>query len=316
MNKKKILILGASGFLGKNIALSFSNDKKYIVTGTFFKKKIQLSNVKMIKADLTFKKHADRVIQGQDIVIQAAATTSGANDIISKPYIHVNDNAIINAMVTRSCYDFKIKHAIFFSCSIMYRPFIQKPQREQDFRINDIYEGYFGAAHMKIFMEKLCEFYSKLNINKYTVIRHSNIYGPHDKFALEKSHVLAGTINKVFSSKDQVTIWGNGKEKRDLLYISDLINFIKTCIKKQTKKFALFNVGSGKLISVNDLTNKIIKISKKKISSINDLKKKILKTNIFLNCSKAIKELGWRPKVSLDLGIKKTIGWYIYNSKK
>ena len=311
--KKKILILGASGFIGKNIALNLSKNKNYNVIGTYFNNKVSIKNVPMKRVDLTLKKEVDKIIKGKDIVIQAAATTSGAKDIISKPYIHVNDNAIINSMITRSCYDFNTKHIIFFSCSIMYDPFSHKLQKEKDFDPKKIYEGYFGAAHMKVFVEKLCEFYAKLNRNKYTVIRHSNIYGPHDKFSLEKSHVLAGTINKVFSSNDKVKVWGSGKEKRDLLYISDLVNFVKIVIKNQKKNYGLYNIGSEKLISVNKLTDKIINISKKKINKINDLTKKSLKTNICLDCSKAYNEFNWKPKISLDIGIKKTINWYCNN---
>ena len=311
--KKKILILGASGFIGKNLALELSKNKNFQITGTYFKKKTFLKKVKMICVDLTKKENTDKIIKNKDIVIQAAATTSGAKDIISKPYIHVNDNAIINSMVTRSCYDHKTKHVIFFSCSVMYNPYSKKPQKEKDFNPKKIYEKYFGAAHMKIFVENMCEFYSRLKINKYTVIRHSNVYGPYDKFSLEKSHVLAGTINKVFSSKEDVTIWGDGKEKRDLIYVSDLINFVKIIINKQKKIYGLYNIGSGKLISVNKLTEKIIKISKKNIKKINDFSKKTLKTYICLDCSKAQNEFNWKPKISLDIGIKKTINWYCNN---
>jgi len=312
--KKKILILGASGFIGKNIALTLSKNDNYEVTGTYFKNKISLKKITMKKVDLTQKQLADRIIKGKDIVIQAAATTSGAKDIISKPYIHVNDNAIINSIITRSCYDFNTKHIIFFSCSIMYDPFLRKLQKEKDFDPKKIYEGYFGAAHMKVFVEKMCEFYAKLNKNKYTVIRHSNIYGPHDKFSLEKSHVLAGTINKVLHSNDKVKVWGSGREKRDFLYISDLVDFVKIVIKKQKKNYGLYNVGSEKLISVNKLTNKIISISKKKIYRINDLTRKSLKTNICLDCSKARREFNWKSKISLDTGIKKTMNWYYRNT--
>ena len=93
--------------------MEFCKNKNYIVYGTYFKNKTKLRNVKMLKADLTIKKNVDKIIKGKDIIIQAAATTSGAKDIISKPYIHVNDNAIINSMVTRSCFDFQVKHLIF-----------------------------------------------------------------------------------------------------------------------------------------------------------------------------------------------------------
>ncbi len=314
MKKNKLLILGASGFIGKNLAIFFSKKKNFNVTGTYFRKKTHINNVKMLKCDLTKKKEADKLIKNSNIIIQAAATTSGAKDILAKPYIHVNDNAIMNSMITRSAYDHNVKHIIVFSCSIMYQS-SKKPLKETDFNpTNNMYPNYFGAGWMKLFVEKMCEFYSKLGNNKYTLIRHSNIYGPNDKFDLEKSHVLAASINKVINCRNnKISIWGDGKEKRDLLFISDLINFVDLAIKKQKNNYELYNAGSGKLISVNELIKKIIKISGNKIFATNDLTKKTLKTFVCLNCNKARKELGWYPKVSLENGIKKTIDWYLKN---
>ena len=316
MVNKKILILGASGFIGRNLALHFKK-KNYNVVGTYFKNKISLEGVKILKCDLTKKKETDKVIKGADIVIQAAATTSGAKDIINKPYIHVNDNAIINSMVTRACYDYKIKHVIVFSCTVMYKS-SNKKQKETDFNANEeIYYRYFGAGWTKIFIEKMCEFYSRLNQNKYTLIRHSNIYGPYDKFDLEKSHVLGASINKVVNNKrNKVTIWGNGKESRDLLYVSDLVRFVDLAIKNQKNKFELYNVGLGKLISINDLVRKIIKFYDKKIKIKNDLSKQSLSTKVLLDCKKAKKEIKWTPKISLDEGIKKTLQLYLKQTRR
>ena len=120
-----------------------------------------------------------------------------------------------------------------------------------------MYHNYFGGGCIKVFVEKLGEFYSRLNRNKYTLIRHSNIYGPYDKFDLEKSHVFGASINKVVNSSDnKLTIWGKGAEGRDLLYIEDFINFIDCAIKNQTEKYELFNVGLGKGIKIKDLLGK------------------------------------------------------------
>ena len=270
----------------------------------------------MIKCNLTNRNETDRVIKGSDIIIQAAATTSGAKDILEKPYINVNENAIINSMVTRSAYDNKVKHVIVFSCSVMYQS-SKKPLKEKDFDPNlNMYPNYFGAGWMKVFVEKMCEFYAKLGRNKYTLIRHSNTYGPGDKFDLAKSHVLAASISKVANCKNnKVIIWGNGKEERDLLFINDLINFVHLAIKKQKSKYELYNVGSGELISINKLVSKIIKVFGKKITTINDATKKSLKTFVCLDSSKAKKELKWFPKVPLDKGIKITIDWYLKNKK-
>ena len=315
MKKKKLIIFGASGFIGKNILIRFkSKFKNYNIIGTYFRNKPNIKGVKLVKCDLTKPNQVKKIINNANIIIQAAATTSGAKQIILRPYIHVNNNAIMNSVITKLAYDYSVNHLIIFSCTVMYRS-SKKALKENDFNANkEMYPNYFGAGWMKVYVEKLGEFYSRLNRNKYTLIRHSNIYGPHDKFDLDKSHVFGATINKVMNSKKkEVNVWGDGKEGRDLLYIEDLVNFVELAIKNQKARFGLYNVGYGKLISINNLVKKIINISGKKLKIVNDLSKKSLKNSVFLNCEKAKKEIKWKRKFSLDQGIKKTLRWYLKN---
>ncbi len=311
--KRKILVCGSTGFIGRNIAESFAENDDFEVYGTYLKSKpLNNQKIRMIKADLTNKNDVDNAIKGMDIVIQAAATTSGAKDIINKPYYHVTDNTIMNALIFRAAFEHKISHFIFFSCTIMYRS-SDVPVKETDFDANkEIYPAYFGGAWMKVYNEKMCEFYSRISDTKFTVIRHSNIYGPYDKYDLERSHVFGATITKVMTAEegDKIVVWGEGKEERDLLYVSALVDFVKLAIEKQKNKFELFNVGYGSSIAVNDLVKKIIKYSSKNVSIEYDLTKPTIKTKLCLDTTKAKTLLGWEPKVTLDEGIEKTIQWY------
>lgn len=311
---KKILILGASGFIGKNVAFFFSKKKKFKVYGTYLSRKPKLTNVKLVKANLIDRKIVKKITKNKDIVINCAAITSGAKDIVTKPYIHVSDNTVINSNVISACFDNKVKQLILLSCTLMYKSSKYKV-KETDINLNDkIYEKYFGGAWMKIYMEKMSEFFSKISKMKVTIIRHSNIYGPFDKFDLKKSHVFGATITKVLQSKvGKIEVLGEGKEKRDLLYIDDLINFIDLALKKQNKNFAIYNCGYGEYISIKSLVSKIIKISGKNLRIHFNKKFSSIKTFVKLNTNLAKKDLGWQPKVKLDHGIKKTIKWYREN---
>ncbi len=313
MAKIKILVCGSTGFIGRNIAEAFAENDCYEVYGTYLKSEpFKNPKIKMIKADLTDKNDVNNAIKGKDIIIQAAATTSGAKDIINKPYYHVTDNTITNALIFRAAFEHKVSHFIFFSCTVMYQS-SDVPVKETDFDPNkEIYPSYFGAAWMKVYNEKMCEFYSGIGLTKFTVIRHSNIYGSYDKYDLEKSHVFGATVTKVMTAKEggKITVWGDGNEERDLLYVSDLVDFVRLAIEKQKDKFQLFNVGYGSSISVSNLVKKIIEHSGKKIDIEYDLSKPTIKTKLSLDTTKAKKILGWEPKVSLNNGIKKTIQWY------
>lgn len=314
MNKTKVLICGVTGFIGRNIAERLTTKKNMSVSGTYFKSKpdnnlLENKQITLIKADLTKKSFVDKIINGQDIVIQAAAVTSGAKDILSKPYLHVTDNAVMNSLIFRSCFEKKIKHVIFFSCTVMY-PNQQQPVKEEDFNYQ-INEKYFGVGWTKVYLEKMCEFFSKISQTKYTAIRHSNIYGPYDKYDLDHSHVFGASVTKIMTNKTgKITVWGDGSEKRDLLYVSDLVDFVEKILKNQKEAFLLINAGSGISVSIANLVKNIIKLSGKKIKLEFDKTKPTIKFNLALNISKAKKEFNWKPKVTLEEGIKRTLIWY------
>lgn len=311
--KRKILICGATGFIGRNMAEYFVSKNEFEVYGTYFNSE-PLNNpaISMIHADFTNKEDVNRAVKGMDIIIQAAATTSGAKDIINKPYYHVTDNAVMNAFIFRAAYECEVSHVLFLSCTTMYQSG-DSPVKETDFDPNkEIYPSYFGGAWTKVYNEKMCEFYSRIGSAKYTVIRHSNIYGPYDKFDLEKSHVFGATVTKVMTTDErrQIVVWGTGEEERDLLYVSDLVDFVERAIHKQKSKFELFNAGYGGSVSIKDLVRKIVVHSGKILDIEYDLTKPSIKTKLCLDTAKAKKLLGWSPKVSIDEGIKKTLQWY------
>ena len=310
--KKKILVCGATGFIGRNIAEYFSKNNNYEVIGVHNKRQIyECSNLRWVKADLTKIDDIERVIKGVDIIIQAAATTTGFKDVVLRPYIHVTDNAVINSLLFRAAFEKKVKHVLFFSCTVMLQT-SDRTQTETDYDANsELQPRYFGIANTKLYIEKMCDFYSRIGETKFTAIRHTNIYGPHDKFDLEKSHVFGATITKVLSAKDgKVSVWGTGEEARDLLYIDDLISFVEKAIENQKSPYGLYNCGYGSAISIKTLVEKIIVSSGKKLKIEHDLSQPTIKTSLSLDCSKAKIELNWEPKTSLDDGIDKTITWW------
>jgi nucleoside-diphosphate-sugar epimerase len=309
---KKMLVCGATGFIGRNIAEYFASNSDYEVYGTYCNSKpFKHPDIALLEADLTEKKDVDRVVQDKDVIIQAAANTSGVKDIFSKPQYHVADNAIMNALLFKSAFDHHVSNFVFLSCLTVY-PSKETPVKETDFEPDKIHPKYFCSAWTKIYNENMCRFYSDISNTKYLIVRHSNIYGPYDKYDLEKSHVFGATITKVMTTGDgdKIVVWGEGKEERDLLYVSDLVSFIELGLEKQKNNFELCNVGYGSTISIRDLVKKIIKISGKNLEIEYDSSKPSIKTKVIPDITRAKKEFGWGPKTSLEEGITKTIKWY------
>jgi nucleoside-diphosphate-sugar epimerase len=303
--KKKLLVCGVTGFIGRNMAEHFAELPEFEVYGTYLDESpFENPNIQMVQVDLTKKDDVDRAVKGMDIIIQAAATTSGAKDIVEKPYYHVTDNALMNSLLLRAAFDHNVKQFIFFSCTVMYQP-SETALSENDFDANEeILPKYFGVGWTKVYIEKMCEFYSRIGDTKFTALRHSNVYGPHDKYDLERSHVFGATMTKVMTApKDgEIVVWGEGTEARDLLHVDDVVDFVEKAIAKQEAKFGLYTVGLGEA--------KIIQHSGKNLKITYDTSKPSIKTSLFLDYAKAKEELGWEPKISLDEGIKITMEWY------
>jgi GDP-L-fucose synthase len=304
-----IMICGRTGFMGMNIFNSLLCNEKYSVCPSNF----STGNFRSI--DLTNKGQIDLMLTQYkpDIIIQAAASTSGVKDILSRPYIHVTDNAIMNSLLLRACYEYNVKHFIFLSCGVMYQPG-DTPRKETDYNESDkIFPAYFGVGWTKVYIEKMCEFYSRLGRTKHTVIRHSNTIGPFDKYGKEESHMFAATIDKVMRAKDgdEIEVWGSGEETaRDLLYVSDVCDFIKLIIEKQTDPYKLYNVGAGRSYTVKEIVEKVVETSGKNLKIRYNTERPVISTKLALDSTKAKMELGWEPKVSLEEGILKTMTWY------
>ncbi len=319
MERKKILVCGATGFIGRNVAEHFAEKPEFEVYGTYLNSKpYQNDKISLIKSDLTKREDVNNAVKGMDIIVHMAATTSGAKDIVSKPYIHVSDNAIMSHFLLRAAFDNNVKHFIFPSCSIVYPSWNNNPVKEGEADMEKIDKKYFGAAWMKKGMEKACEFFAGFERTKHTVFRHSNVYGPYDKYDLEKSHVFGATVTKVMQAETpgSIDVWGSGEEERDLIYVSDIVSFIEKAIEKQEKPFELVNVGIGESIPVRDLVSKMIEVSGKKNLGIKfNLDKPTIKTKVALDYSLAKERFDWSPQVSLEEGIKKTLQWYRENEK-
>ena len=315
--KINIIVCGGNGFIGYNILEELIKNKNYNVYATFNHSHKKLKKVKWIKANLLNEKKVKKILKNKDIVIQAAAVTTGSKDIIKRPYIHITNNIVMNTLLLRSSYENHVRHFIFFSCTVMYNS-SSLFHTEKSKNIIDENSNYFGVGNMKMYIEKQCLFYSKLKRTKFSILRHSNIYGPHDKFDANTSHVLPNFLNKALNKKKKFQIWGNGKSIRDYLYVKDLFECVKILISKQQKNFEIYNVGSENPISILNLAKKILSIANQK-KEIRFVKNDYSIDNQIKINTKKIKSLNWKPNNSLDDGIEKTLNWYkdnIYGVKK
>lgn len=311
---KSILVCGAAGFIGRNLVQDLARDSKTEIYAVIHNKPApqewtSFKNIRLIKADLRKPQDSVRIVNGMDIVIQAAASTTGFKHTFTRPHCHITDNTIMNSLLLKSAFEAGVGHFVFLSCSVMY-PTSVRPVKETDFN-GEIVNKYFGGGWYKVYIEKMCEFYSRLGKTKFMAIRHSNVYGPFDKYDLERSHVFGATVTKVMTATTgKVSVWGDGSETRDLIYVDDLLRFIHLALEKQKESFDLVNVGAGEGVSIANLVRKIIHLAGLKLSIVFDKTSPAAPFHLTLDCTKAKLVYGWESCISLDEGIRKTLEWY------
>ena len=135
------------------------------------------------------------------------------------------DNAVMNSYLFRAAVDNEVQHLVFFSCTVMYQSSV-RPIAENDYDANrSVHPRYFGAANTKLYLEKMCEFYSGLGDTKFTAIRHSNIYGPHDKFDLREPFFWRNDHKGV--KQKIISLFGVQERKNETCYMGDLVAFVE-----------------------------------------------------------------------------------------
>jgi GDP-L-fucose synthase len=143
----------------------------------------------------------------------------------------------------------------------------------------------------------------------------TNLYGPNDNFDLESSHALAALVRKFIEAKKAnskvVMLWGSGKPRREFLHVNDLAKAVVKCMEKYDSDIPI-NIGCGVDLTIRELAEKVALVVGYEgevnwnTSKPDGVPQKVLDIGRMLN-------LGWKPSISLDEGIKSTVEWYIEN---
>ena len=304
---------GGTGFIGSNLILRLLNEECQI-RATFNQRPptIKDKRVEYVKADLTVMEDCNKTVDGMDYVFMCAAKTSGAAVMASTPLAHVTPNVVMNAQIMEAAYLAKVKKFLFISSSAAYPPTGDKPVREDEMFKGDPYETYYSVGWMKRFAEILCKVYSQKIKNPMptVVVRPSNIYGPYDKYDFSTSHMTAALIRRVVEQHNPLEVWGTGKDIKDLIYIDDFLDGMLLAFEK-TSDYMAVNIASGEGHSVKQVLQAILDVDGYSDANVRfDPSKPTMIPIRLIDTSFAGQEFGFRPKYSLEEGLRKTVEWY------
>jgi GDP-L-fucose synthase len=306
----KILILGATGFVGRNLAERLYKEGYTNLRNHGFTRKLEGFG-ESVQGDLRDDKFVEEIMKGVDVVYHCAASTSNAVDTIYAPLLHVTPNVIINALTMEKAYKEGVKKFIFLSSSTIYPESGERAVCETDNIYESIYKTYFPVGWMKRYAEVLCKMYSEILINpmQTVIVRPANLYGPHDKYDLDKCHVTPASIIKIATRLNPIPVWGDGTEIRDLLYVEDFCEALQIIMEKE-EHHEIYNVGSNSGYSVNEVIEYLKEIEglESPIDYVNNKAPMIPKR--LIDSFKIFDKLGWSAKTSIKEGLEKTINWY------
>jgi GDP-L-fucose synthase len=310
----KVLVTGGAGFVGTNLILRLL-DMGAKVTATIHKKdpQIQDSRVNFIRAELLNPADCEKVCAGQDYVFMCAANTSGAGVMATTPLVHLTPNVVKNVQMLDAAYKAGVKKFCFLSSNTVY-PLTDYPVKEEDC-IDQFYEKYHIVAWMKRFTEIVCEMYDKKigKPMKCCVVRPGNIYGEYDDFEWATSHVIPALVRKVAERQSPLEVWGDGKDLKDFVYISDFIDGMLAAFEK-IDGYDPINIAGGNSVTVRDVLGHLQKAAGYEDATIKYLSDKpTMIPKRLISIDRAKKVLGWEPKVPIAEGLKRTLDWYKAN---
>lgn len=301
-SKKKILVTGGAGFLGKNLVAEL---KKRGAKDIFVPRSKSM--------DLRNPQNCQKAVKGKDIVIHLAGIVGGIGFNQKNPGKIYHDNILMGTNLMEAARSAKVNKFVAIGTVCCYPKFTPVPFSE-----NNLWNGYpeetnapYGLAKKMLLVQGQA-YRQQYGFNAIFLLP-VNLYGPGDKFDPEVSHVIPALIKKVFDAKEkgdkEIVVWGTGKATREFLYVEDAARAIADAAEKYNKPDPV-NIGAGFEISIKKLVSLLCELLDYKGKIIWDKSKPDGQPRRCLNVLRSQQEFGFTAKTSFKTGLTRTIRWY------
>ena len=310
-NGKRVLVTGATGFIGTNLVRELSN-LGAVVRAAIHDKAPQelLPNVEYSAYELLNLEDCFAATKDMDYVFMAAANSSGAAVIETTPLVHLTPNVVMNSQMLAASYENRVTKFCFISSNTVY-PLTDYAVKEEDVT-NEFYEKYFIVGWMKRFSEIMCEMYSSKILSPMAtlIVRPGNLYGPFDKYTWTESKVVAALVRRAIEKQDPFEVWGDGSDLKDFLYIDDFTEGLLEVFAK-SESFMTMNIASGVPTTIREVLEIILKAAENDSAQVKfDSTKPTMIPKRIIDISKMQSLTNWSPRTDMAEGIEKTIQWY------
>ncbi len=312
---QKIFVAGHRGMVGSAIvrqlqAKGYTN----IVTATHAE--LDLCN----QADVQqfFKEH------DIDQVYLAAAKVGGIHANNTYPADFIYQNLMIEANVIHAAHSHDVQKLMFLGSSCIYPKLAQQPMVESELLKGELEATNEPYAIAKIAGIKLCESYNRQFGRDYRSVMPTNLYGPHDNYHPENSHVIPALLRRfheaVQENAEVVTIWGSGTPMREFLHVDDMaaasihvMELDDATFKANTQPMlSHINVGTGVDCTIRELAETVAKVTGFKGCLEFDATKPDGTPRKLMDVSR-LADLGWKARISLEDGLRDAYQWYLEN---
>ncbi|MBC7846277.1 MAG: GDP-L-fucose synthase [Flavobacterium sp.] len=304
----KIYIAGHKGMVGSAIWRTLTA-KGYINLIGASSKELDLREQKAVRDYI-------RKIK-PDVIINAAAKVGGILANNDYPYQFLMENMQIQNNLINEAHRLGVDKFIFLGSSCIYPKLAPQPLKEEYLLTASLEPTNEWYALSKITGVKACEAIRRQFEKDFVSLMPTNLYGSHDNFDLNSSHVLPAMIRKFHEAKLSnnavVVLWGTGTPMREFLFVDDMAAAVVFALENQLPDY-LYNVGTGEDLTIYELAATIQKIVGHTGDIIWDDTKPDGTPRKLMDVSK-MHNIGWKHKVNLEEGIQKTYNWFLENIK-
>lgn len=318
---KKVVVTGGAGFIGSHVVENLVKKGANVTVldtlqnGSITNLKAVKDAIEIIKGDCTDEHILKKTFARKDIVMNIAARVGGIEYNVTHQATMMRDNLLIGTKVIEGARKAGIERFLVVSSACVYARDCSVPTPESEGFYSEPEPTNGGYGWAKRMAEKLGMYYAQEFGMKVAIVRPYNCYGPRDHFDPALSHVIPALIKRVYDGENPVNVWGSGKQTRAFLYVEDMADGMTRAIEKYPKPEAI-NLGTDEEISIKELINKIIRVSGKKTKVTFDKTKPDGSPRRNSDNVLAKKKLGFKAKISLDEGLRRTIDWYQKTYKK